>query len=135
MAPTAKGAKANAKKVANPKAKQEAAAKRILDQSHRVRHSPDRHEEHQIRWTEDRLKTIEGSESAAFKTWDMVKRGKTEVIEDKRTEFMKAYRETGSFEFVTTDIPWSRKWVRTAASTQRRSSSRRRLATSSPQPT
>jgi hypothetical protein len=97
MAPKAK---ANAKKV----------AKRIRDQSQRVRHRPDRQEEHQIHWTEYRLKTMEASESAAFKTWELVKRGKTEVMKDRCAEFMKAYRETGSFKFVMA-LKWNRHLV------------------------
>ena len=56
------------------------------------------------------MKTMEASESAAFKTWELVKRGKTEVMKERRAEFMKAYRETGSFKFVTA-LKWNRHLV------------------------
>ena len=81
------------------KAKQKAKAPR-------VRNCPDRSMEHQMRWIEDRLRQLEGENSIAFKTWEIVKSSEKDVMKEREAEFLTNYYHTGDFKFVTA-LKWN----------------------------
>ena len=75
---------------------------RIQDRSNRGSRS----EEHKKRWTEERLKQL-GPNSMAMKTWNLIKKGSTELAKERLAEFQEKFRDTGNFDFVE-GLKWNR---------------------------